>query len=88
MRALLGAAELDLLGARPAQAAEVRATAILGGVKIIVPEGWRISVRGVPILGGFSDETSKGDIEADAPSLTIQGLAFMGGLEITHKRSD
>ena len=60
LTAVFGGVTLDLRGAGldPAGAA-VNATVAFGGIEILVPEGWRISVRSTPIFGGVEDKTDK-----------------------------
>lgn len=82
--AIMGGVELDLRDATPAsEGARLDVTAVMGGVEVRVPRGWRIEVRGAPLLGGFDDKT-KGGAPSDAPLLSVTGTALMGGVEITH----
>lgn len=81
-----GGAELDLRGAHIDQEAEVEATAIFGGVDILVPRGWRISVGGLPIFGGYEDKTKgNGSLPADAPRLNVRATAIFGGVGVAHE---
>ena len=65
--------------------ASINATAVAGGVEILVPRGWRISVRCTPILGGVEDKTDKSvHPPQDAPVLRIDALTVLGGVEIKH----
>jgi hypothetical protein len=57
---------------------------ILGGTSIIVPEDWRIEVRGKAIAGGIDAPSNEG-IADDAPLLDIDGLALFGGISVTRK---
>ena len=57
LTAILGGVELDMRHATLADdGAEVDATAILGGVDLIIPRDWRVTVRGTPILGASAIE--------------------------------
>src|SRR6266511_2459578 len=38
--------------------ATVDAFALFGGVDILVPKDWRVSLSGTPILGGYEDKTT------------------------------
>lgn len=79
--AILGGVELDLRDATPtAEGAVLHVTAILGGVDIRVPEGWRVTLAGTPLLGGFDDKTRGGD--ELGPLLTVRGSAILGGVDI------
>ena len=56
-----------------------------GGVEIVVPEGWRVDVKGIPLFGGWSNKTARDLVGADAPLLSIEALVAFGGLDIGHK---
>jgi hypothetical protein len=87
LTAILGGAELDMRHATPAEGgAEIDATAILGGVDLIVPRDWRVSVRGTPILGAVSNRADGSGLPDDAPQLRVDALAILGGVEIKHDK--
>ena len=69
-------AVLDPGGAR----LDVRA--VFGGAQIVVPAAWRVSSKVVGI-GGLGDERPRVEYEAEAPQLTIDGLAMFGGFGVT-----
>ena len=56
------------------------ANAIMGGVEITVPQGWRIVANVLPIMGGFEDKTSSAS--DTAPTLTVRGTVFMGAIVV------
>jgi len=76
----LSRARLDPAGAR------IAATAIFGQVVVVVPKGWRIQVRGLPIFGGWDDTTSRADVDTGSPLLRVQVLSLFGGVEVRHPR--
>ncbi len=85
--ALFSALRLDLTGASLAGGrAKVAATAVFGSVVIVVPKGWQIEVRGIPVFGGWDDTTSRVDAADDAPCLRVQVLSLFGGVEVRHPR--
>ena len=85
LTAVLGGVTLDLSEATPAATgAVVDATAILGGVAILVPRGWSVELRGIPLLGGWDDTTDRSSIGPDAPRLEVRALVALGGLEVKH----
>ena len=55
--AVLGGATLDMREAHLDPGASVDALAVFGGVDVIVPEGWRVQLGGLPIFGGYEDKT-------------------------------
>lgn len=53
LTAVLGGVTLDLTEARPVPTgAVVDASAVLGSITVLVPRGWLVDVRGIPLLGG------------------------------------
>ena len=58
----------------------------LGGVDLIIPRDWRVTVRGTPILGGVSNLPEGSSLPDDAPRLRVDALAILGGVEIKHDK--
>ena len=88
LTAVFGGITLDLRDALPApEGASVNATVAFGGIDILVPKGWRISVRTTPIFGGLDDKTDHSEPPAeDAPALHIDALTMFGGVAIKHQK--
>lgn len=83
--AMFGGAELDLRKAHPAPTGiRLDATVVMGGLSIVVPEGWRVFYEGRKVLAGFSDAT-RTTADEDVPRITIGGLLAMGGIQVTTK---
>lgn len=61
--------------------AVLSATAIFGGIDIIVPPHWNVEVQATPILGGVEKHT-KYNRDENAPTLKVDGTAIFGGIEI------
>jgi branched-subunit amino acid ABC-type transport system permease component len=81
--ALFGGATLDLRDAHLDPGASVEALAVFGGVDVIVPEGWRVTVSGLPIFGGYEDKTrGNGDLPPDAPELRVSATAVFGAVNV------
>jgi hypothetical protein len=52
-------------------------------VDVIVPEGWRVQLGGLPIFGGYEDKTHKfGALAVDAPVLKVGATAIFGGVTV------
>ncbi|MCL4224630.1 MAG: DUF1707 domain-containing protein [Myxococcales bacterium] len=82
--AIMGGAEIDLREAELAPGVtELRITAIMGGVDVIVPPWLSIECDTTAILGGF-DELHRAPVtpEPDRRVLRITGVAIMGGVDI------
>jgi hypothetical protein len=85
--AFWGGSVIDLREARfESQVTVIRATAIMGGVQVFVPEGVRVEVVGLGIMGGFNESGSKPATGANAPVVRIKELAFWGGVVVRHMR--
>jgi predicted membrane protein len=81
--ALFGGYNLDLRKATiKSGTAVIDATAIFGGIEIVVPEHWNVMVRGVGIFGGYGDESHHPSASEAAPELIVQGVAIFGGVAI------
>lgn len=79
--AFLGNCQLDLTEASLAQNPTiVEAIAFLGGVEILVPEGWEVVGEVFPVMGGFDMKT--GPAAEPKRQLVVRGMAFMGGVEV------
>jgi predicted membrane protein len=63
----------------------IEVLAVFGGMKLIVPEDWKIRINAVSIFGGFSDKhrimPSSSSKESDS-ELIIKGFVIFGGGEI------
>jgi hypothetical protein len=70
-------ATLDPAGAR------MRAMAIFGGTRIIVPEDWAVEVHGRPFLGGVTTEADGVEASDGRPRLVVDATAVFGGVDIT-----
>ncbi len=87
VRAVMGGVELDLTEATIEDPpATIEMTVVMGGAEIAVPEGWNVRVDTRPILGGV-DEHGASD-EREHPDLILTGKVIMGGVLITHKKTD
>jgi len=85
LTAVLGGVTLDLSEATPATTgAVVDATAVLGSITVLVPRGWLVEVRGIPVLGGWDDTTDRSSVGSGAPRLEVRALVALGGLEVKH----
>lgn len=81
--AILGGIEVDLRSAAIVGVAEVSVFTFWGGVEIKVPPTWRITVSGLPVLGGWEDKTVQ-PVDPDAPHLVVNVTAIMAGVEVRH----
>jgi hypothetical protein len=88
VEAICGGCSLDLREAQlESQNSTINITAVLGGVKLIIPAGVRVSVQGSPILGGISQKLNREILPSDAPQITIYAQAILSGIEILQSAS-
>jgi predicted membrane protein len=83
--AVFGGIELDLRGASTTlDELEIEANAVFGGIDMIVPDTWDVTVRGAGILGGYEDKTHRvpNPQGLKRPHLTITGGAVFGGVSV------
>lgn len=84
---MFGGVELDLRKTHPAPTGiDLDVTILMGGVSLVVPEGWRVVYQGDLYMGGWSDETSTTANE-DVPVITITGRVLLGGLRASARSS-
>lgn len=88
LTAIFGGITLDLRGARPGpEGASISATAVFGGIDVLVPKGWRITVRSMPVFGGLDDKTDHSvEVPPDAPALHIDAVSIFGGVSLKHDK--
>jgi predicted membrane protein len=57
-------------------------SAVMGSVKIRVPEQWRVRIQGASIMGNYEDKTIPPTSEVNAATLVITGFSFMSAIEV------
>jgi hypothetical protein len=67
--------------------ASLRVRAIFGGGQILVPETWRVTSH-VMGIGGLGDARPHVEPAADAPHLSIEGIALFGGFAVMSELSE
>lgn len=85
--AILGGVEIDIREADcQSNTIELDVMAVMGGVEIKVPPHFSVSSNVLPILGGVTNTTTCLADKLGVPQkhLVINGLALMGGVEITN----
>ena len=81
----MGGGEIDLRDARfTEREVTIHIVAMLGGCEVIVPEDATVYVTGIGILGAF-EHSDAGPGSPDGPVITINGLAFLGGVDVKRK---
>lgn len=80
--AFMGGVELDLRQAGIVDGATLSLRAIMGGVDVLVPAGWRVEVAKSVVMGGITNRTDPDGVDPAAPLLLIDAAIVMGGIEI------
>lgn len=80
---VMGGAELDFRDATfTTREITVTLFSIMGGASIIVPPGVRVESNGVAIMGGWGKPLDSAPIDPAAPTIRINGLVMMGGVDV------
>jgi predicted membrane protein len=85
LSSVFGGIEIDLRKANTKkEEIVIEANGVFGGIDLIVPETWKVTVRGSGIFGGFEDRTHPSPAAADEkrPHLVIVGSAVFGGVTV------
>ena len=77
--AVMGGIELDMTDVKDSgKTVDLELVAVLGGLRLDIPQNWRVENHVTSVAGGVDDNTSgKGDV-----TLRIRGAAVLGGIEI------
>lgn len=77
--AIFGGIDLDLRGAKIVSDIVINASAVFGGIDIIVPENVKVKIKSNAIFGGVSDKTKKSE---GKHTIYINATSIFGGVEI------
>jgi predicted membrane protein len=81
--ALFGGVELDMRQAKiSADGCKIHATALFGGVEIIVPDDWNVIISGTPIFGGIDSKSRRKPDASSNKDVHIHCTVAFGGVEI------
>jgi hypothetical protein len=78
--AILGGASIDATAGAGADA-QLTFVGILGGAKLRVQRGSRVTTNGFSLLGGRKVDVQPGD----GPSIRIDAWTFLGGVEVSDR---
>jgi len=83
--AFMAGGEIDLREARFSEpVVTLHVVAIMAGIEITVPEDVTVRVTGIGIMGGF-DHGASATGAPGGPTIVINGLALMGGVEVRRR---
>lgn len=88
--AVCGGAQIDLRDAVVSSTgAELRLRAIMGGIQVVVPDTWRVTLEPSSIGGAIDlSVTPEDELALDAPSLRVAATAVLGGIQVTTEVDD
>ncbi len=81
LSAVFGGIKCDLTGAIITGDVVVNASAIFGGIDVIVPPEYNVKIQSNSIFGGVSNKRSGKD-NPEAPTVYINGSGIFGGIDI------
>lgn len=80
LTAVFGGVECDLRNAVIEKDCAIKASAIFGGVDILVPENVNVKVNSISIFGGVSDKAKRS--KENAVTIYVSGVCMFGGVDI------
>ncbi len=81
--AVMGGCTMDLRQAEiEGPEVEISATAIWGGIEIIVPEGFEVDLRGFSFMGGRHLRLRHVPRVPGSPRIVVKAVAIMGGIDV------
>jgi hypothetical protein len=83
--AIFGGCKLDLRNAEIAgDSMTIQCKAVFGGIEMLVPPHWNVTVQGMPVLGGFDNKAAVRPAANGLPvkTLIVEGTVLLGGIEI------
>lgn len=81
LSAVFGAVKLDLRDAKIKEDVIINATAVFGGVEILVPDDIIVETKSNSFFGGVSNKRTANPKDK-APTIYINGMALFGGVEV------
>ena len=82
---MFGGIMIDLRKATPSPTGvDLDVMIVMGGLQIIVPEGWRVR-NNTNIFAGGLDDSTKTTSDEDVPNVNLRGTIAMGGVQIVTK---
>jgi len=85
MNIVFGGAELNLSQSDIVDKAEIELRQVFGGIKLIVPEHWKVKSEVTTVMGGIEDKRKPQNTVINEPEkkvLILKGEVIFGGIEI------
>ncbi len=81
LSAAFGSIVFDLRDAVITGDCEINASAVFGGIDIILPQGVRVKINNVPVFGGVSNKYMQ-SADPTAPTVYLNSTCMFGGIDI------
>ena len=81
INAIFGGVDLDLRNAIIDEDIVINATAVFGGIDILVPANVKVKVSNVPIFGGVDNKVGT-PLDPNAPTIFLNSTCMFGGIDI------
>ena len=86
--AVMGGCKLDLRDAEIAgRRIEITAISVMGGVRIVVPEGIEVDVGGIAVMGGKKVKLADVPPRPGTPVIHVRVISVMGGVAVESRPS-
>lgn len=82
LNAIFGGLKLDLRNAKIKEDVIINATAVFGGIDILVPEDVIVETKSNSFFGGVSNKKATATKKDKAPTIYVNGTALFGGIEV------
>ena len=81
VNSIFGGITIDLTNAKIKDGAVIDATAVFGGVTILIPDDLKFEIKSTSVFGGVSDKT-KNKEKKDKVTLYVNSCSIFGGVDI------
>ncbi len=82
---VMGGMAIDLTEVQSADTITLDLKAIMGGIDVFVPAGWRVEMASTSIMGGTENLTDPDTAADDATVLVVDARAYLGGIAVRPK---
>jgi predicted membrane protein len=82
----MGGCRLDLRDAEiPGRRLDIIAVSVMGGVRIVVPEGVQVDVDGIAVMGGKRVDVADVPAHPGTPVIHVHVVTVMGGVKVVSR---
>jgi len=82
---VFGGVEIDLRRSQitaPERTAAIEIRAVFAGVKLRIPESWKVNIAGASVFGAYEDKTIPPNTGPNSPTLMITGHSVFASVEL------